>query len=58
MTILRHIKIENYLVQVYDARVVHRLKDPYLVPHVAGAVDAVEGGDALADDLDGNPVQV
>ena len=34
---------------------VHRLKDPYLVQHVGGAVVAVEGGDdcALADNLDG-----
>ena len=43
----------NHILQVYDARVLHRLKDPYLVQHVGGAVAAVEGGDdwQLADDL-------
>ena len=54
------IGLVDHIFQVYDARVVHRLKDPYLVQHVGGAVVAVEGADdcALASDLDGNPVQV
>ena len=28
----------NHILQVYDARMVHQLKDPYLVQHVGGAV--------------------
>ena len=48
----------NHILQSCDARVVHRLKDPYLLQHVGGAVAAFEGGDncALASDLDGDPV--
>ena len=37
---------------------VHQLKDLYLVQPVGGAVAANESDDALADDLDGNPMQV
>ena len=48
---------QSYL-QVYDARVVQGLKDLYLFQHIGGAVAAVEGGDDVADDLVGNPVQV
>ena len=61
---LHHIEEEigcvNHILQVYNAREVHRLKDPYLVQHIGGAVAVVEGGDicVLARDLNGNPVQV
>ena len=50
----------DHILEAYDARVVHQLKDPYLVQHVGGAVAVVEGGDdcALESDLYSNPVQV
>ena len=60
---MRHILLTKGLLQahsvkVYDARVAHRLKDPYLVQKIGGAVAVVDSGDgcAFADDLDGNPL--
>ena len=38
----------DHIFQVYDARVVHQLKDPCLVQHIGGAVAAAEGGDGCA----------
>ena len=53
--VMRHILLTKGLLQAHS--VVHRLKDPYLVQKIGGAVAVIEGGDdcAFADD---NPVQI